>query len=55
MIGLSAETTGLPPALRVPARQHLQHTLAFYLTPAGLHQLTTGDSTYAGTGTYRGI
>jgi hypothetical protein len=26
MIGLSAETTGLPPTLRVPARQHLQHT-----------------------------
>ncbi len=26
MIGFSAETTGLPPALRVPARQHLQHT-----------------------------
>jgi hypothetical protein len=42
MIGLSAETTGLPPALRVPARQHLQHT---HPSPYS----SNGDSAYVHT------
>jgi hypothetical protein len=49
MIGLPAETTGLPPALRVPARQHLQHTLTLQLLQQACTKLPNGDGIYVHT------
>jgi hypothetical protein len=49
MIGLPAEATGLPPALGVPARQHLQHNSHFTLFLQACTKLPSGDGIYVHT------